>query len=82
MSVHEMLGDSTKYGKGSPERMWAGIGDYFAKSNPRAVLKRHIVSGPLVVLFYDFVENGKKRVPHIEVDEVRRGKIVHVWDQP
>ena len=81
VSVHEMLGDSAKVGRGAPQQMWAGIADYFAKANPRVELKQHIVSGPFVVLFYDFIENGK-RSPHIEVDEVRHGKIVHVWDQP
>jgi hypothetical protein len=81
VSVHEVLGDSAKLGRGTPQQIWAGIADYFAKTNPRAELKQHIVSGPLVVLFYDFIENGK-RSPHIEVDEVRHGKIVHVWDQP
>jgi hypothetical protein len=81
VSVHEMLGDSTKRGSGTPQQMWAGIADYFAKNKVRAELKQQIVSGPLVVLFYDFIENGK-RSPHIDIYEVRHGKIVHEWDQP
>jgi hypothetical protein len=81
VSVHEMLGDSTAKASAAPEQMWSGIADYFAKTNPHVVLKQHIVSGPLVVLYYEFIANGK-RSPHIEVDEVRHGKIVHVWDQP
>ena len=81
VSVHEMLGDTTKRGSGTPQQMWAGIADYLAKNKVRAKLKQQIVSGPFVVLLYDFIENGK-RSPHLEIDEVRHGKIVHVWDQP
>ena len=81
VSVHETLSDSAKVGRGTPQQMLEGIGDYFAKNKVRVELKHHIVSGPFVVLLYDFIENGK-RSPHLEVDEVRHGKIVHVWDQP
>ena len=81
VSVHEVLGDSTKRGSGTPQQMWTGMADYFAKNKVRAELKQQIVSGPLVVLFYDFIENGK-RSPHIDIYEVRHGKIVHEWDQP
>ena len=80
VSVHEKLGDTTKRGSGTPQQMWAGIGDYFAKNKVRAELKQQMVSGPFVALLYDFIENGK-RSPHLEIDEVRHGKIVHVWDQ-
>jgi hypothetical protein len=81
VSVHEVLGDSTKRASGTPQQMWAGMADYFAKNKVQAELKQQIVSGPFVVLFYDFVENGK-RSPHIDIYEVRHGKIVHEWDQP
>jgi hypothetical protein len=60
--------------------MFAGMSDYFAKNKVRAVLKQQIVSGRYVVQLYDFIENGK-RAPHIEVYEIRHGKIVHDWDQ-
>jgi len=81
VSVHEMLGDTTKRASGTPQQMWAGIGDYFAKNKVRAELKQQIVSGPFVVLLYDFIENDK-RTPHLDIYEVRHGKIVHEWDQP
>ncbi|HJQ09755.1 MAG TPA: nuclear transport factor 2 family protein [Gemmatimonadaceae bacterium] len=78
--VHEMLGDSTGRFKGTPDQTYAGLADYFAKNKVSAELKQQMVSGPLVVQLYDFIENGK-RTPHIEVVEVRHGKIVHDWDQ-
>lgn len=81
VSVHEMLADSSKRGAGTPQVMWAGIADYLTKNKVRVELKQRIVSGPYVALLYDFIENGK-RSSHLEVDEVRHGKIVHVWDQP
>jgi predicted SnoaL-like aldol condensation-catalyzing enzyme len=46
----------------------------------RAELKQQIVSGRLVVQLYDFIENGK-RTSHLDIYEVRHGKIVHEWDQ-
>jgi len=78
--VHEMLGDSTARVRGTPAQMTASLRDYFAKNHVRADLKQQIVSGRFVVQLYDFVENGK-RVPHLDIYEVRHGKIVHEWDQ-
>jgi hypothetical protein len=80
VAVHEMLGDSTGRFRGTPAQMYTGLADYFAKNEVRAELKQQIVSGPLVVQLYDFIENGK-HTSHIEVYEVRHGKIVHDWDQ-
>jgi hypothetical protein len=79
--VHEMLGDSSKRMTATPQQAWAGIADYFAKNKVHAELKQQIVSGPFVVFLYDFIENDK-RTPHIDIYEVRHGKIVHEWDQP
>jgi len=78
--THELLGDSAAKYTGTPPQMFAGMSDYFAKNKVRAVLKQQIVSGRYVVQLYDFIENGK-RAPHIEVYEIRHGKIVHDWDQ-
>lgn len=79
--VHEMLSDSTKRASGTPPQLYGSLPDYFAKNKVQSVLKQEIVSGPFVVQLYDFVENGK-RTRHIDIYEVRHGKIVHEWDQP
>jgi hypothetical protein len=80
ITVHEMLGDSARRFVGTPQQNVASLPDYFAKNQVRAELKQQIVSGPFVVQLYDFIENGK-RTPHLDIYEVRHGKIVHEWDQ-
>jgi hypothetical protein len=42
-------------------------------------LSKRVLSGPLVTDFYVTVLNGKKR-KHIEMYEVRKGKIVREWE--
>ena len=80
LSTHELLGDSAARFKGTTTQMFAGMADYLNKNNVRVELKQQIVSGRFVVQLYDFIENGK-RTPHLEIYEVRHGKIVHDWDQ-
>jgi hypothetical protein len=80
ITVHEMLGDSARRFVGTPSQNVAALPDYFAKNQVHAELKQQIVSGPFVVQLYDFIENGK-RTPHLDIYEVRHGKIVHEWDQ-
>ena len=80
VSVHEMLGDSAGRYKGTAAQMYAALPEYFAKNKVHAELKQQIVSGRFVVQLYDFIENGK-RTPHLDIYEIRHGKIVHEWDQ-
>jgi hypothetical protein len=80
VTVHEMLGDSASRVMGTPGQMVGSLSDYFAKNKVRAELKQQLVSGRFVVQLYDFIENGK-RAPHLDIYEVRHGKIVHEWDQ-
>lgn len=80
VAIHEILSDSTKRATGTPQQMWTGIEEYWTKNKVRAELKQTMVSGAFVALLYDFIENGK-RSPHLDIYEVRHGKIVHEWDQ-
>ncbi len=80
ITVHEMLGDSAGRARGTPAQMSAALPEYFAKNNVHAELKQQVVSGRFVVQLYDFIENGK-RTPHLDIYEIRHGKIVHEWDQ-
>jgi hypothetical protein len=80
VSVHELLGDSAGRYKGAPVQMFGGMSDYLTKNKVSVELKQQIVSGRYVVQLYDFIENGK-RTPHLEIYEIRHGKIVHDWDQ-
>ena len=80
VSVHELLGDSAGRYKGTTAQMFTGMSDYLTKNKVSVVLKQQIVSGRYVVQLYDFIENGK-RTPHLEIYEIRHGKIVHDWDQ-
>ena len=77
--VHESLGDTTKRFTGTPAQVYGSLPEDFAKNKIRAELKQQIVNGPFVVVLYDFIQNGK-RSPHLDIYEVRHGKIVHEWE--
>ena len=42
-------------------------------------LSKRVLTGPIVTDFYTFVLNGKKR-KHVDMYEVRHGKIVREWE--
>jgi len=77
--VHESLGDTTKRFSGTASQVYGSLPEDFAKNKIRTELKQQIVNGPFVVLLYDFIRNGK-RSPHLDIFEVRHGKIVHEWE--
>lgn len=77
--VHEVLGDTTKRFSGTPTQIYGSLPEDFAKNKMRTELKQQIVNGPFVVQLYDFIQNGK-RSSHLDILEVRHGKIVHEWE--
>lgn len=78
--THETLGDSTKKWRGSPQAGYTTLTEYFKKNKLiRLDSKQQIVNGPFVVQLYEFYENDKHS-PHLDMFEVRHGKIVHEWE--
>lgn len=78
--VHESLVDST-----GPQRMSrAAVRDGILKSfqqarNSKLTLVKRIATGPFVVDVYDLAMDGK-RSRHLDLFEVRKGKIVREWE--
>lgn len=77
--LQESLSDA-----GGPRRMTRaavrdGISKWFQQSpNSKLTLVKRITTGPFVVDLYDLMVDGK-RSQHLDIFEVRNGKIVREW---
>jgi hypothetical protein len=78
--VHESLGDSA-----GPQRMTrTAVRDAILKwfqqaPDSKLTLAKRITTGPFVVDLYELVVAGK-RTRHLDMFEVRNGKIVREWE--
>jgi hypothetical protein len=77
--VLESLGDSAAARRFSRTEMRESIREWFQQApNCKVTLVKRIATGPFVVELYDLDANGK-RSRHIDMFEVRHGKIVREW---
>ena len=77
--VLESLGDSVAARRISHAVMRESILQWFQQApNSKLTLVKRIATGPFVVDLYDLDANGK-RSRHIDMFEVRNGKIVREW---
>ena len=81
--LHDRLTDTTAVRRrGTPQEIYGWFADSLKSGGTVAHIDviRLVEHGPYVVQLYDLVVNGK-RIPSIDIFEVRHGKIVHEWEQ-
>jgi hypothetical protein len=78
--MHENMADSTGPRLVSRTDMRDSLILVFQRAkDARLKLSKRVLNGPLVTDLYVTIENGKKR-KHLDIYEVRNGKIVREWD--
>ena len=82
--LHDRLTDTTAVRRrGTSQEIYGWFADSLKSGGTVAHIDviRRVEHGPYVVQLYDLVLNGGKRIPSIDIFEVRHGKIVHEWEQ-